>query len=86
MASTVDSVKHGLEEFETTDLNLAAFLRVRDFPILNIIGRNGRAAFVFADTSALRKAVLDYANDGKIPVRTFCNTLRDLKSLTRSAG
>jgi hypothetical protein len=40
--------------FETSDLNLASFLRCREF-----------------------------ANDGPVPVRSFCNTLRDLKAIVR---
>ena len=69
--------------YETTDLTLASFLRCRAFPIESIKRQNGRTTFVFADTPQLRQAVLDYANDGQIAVRTFCSTLRDLKAITR---
>jgi hypothetical protein len=27
--------------------------------------------------------VLEFANDGPVPVRAFCNTVRDLKGITR---
>lgn len=71
--------------FETSDLNLASFLRCRAYGITDIRqeGEN-RTVFVFRATPDLHDAVLDYANDSQIGVRSFCSTLRDLKSLTRS--
>ena len=69
--------------FETSDLNLASFLRCRSFRIADVRRQNGRTVFVFADSSQLRQAILDFANDGVIPVRSFCSTLRDLKAITR---
>ena len=69
--------------FETSDLNLASFLRCRDFTITDIRRRDGKAFFAFAESAELRKAMLEFANDGPIPVRSFCNTLRDLKAIVR---
>lgn len=69
--------------YETTDLSLASFLRCREFLIESIRRQNGRTTFVFADTPQLRQAVLDYANDGQVSVRSFCSTMRDLKAITR---
>jgi hypothetical protein len=69
--------------FDTPDLTLASFLRCRDFKISNIRRQNGRTVFVFEDTPQLRSAVLEYANDGSVSVRTFCGTMRDLKAITR---
>jgi hypothetical protein len=71
------------QSYETTDLTLASFLRCRDFQISNIKRTNGRTTFVFEDTPQLRSAVLEYANDGHISVRSFCSTMRDLKAITR---
>lgn len=68
---------------ETSDLNLATFLRCRGFAFVEIRRHGGRTTFLFADSGELRQAVLDFANDGAIGVRTFSNTLRDLKALTR---
>ncbi len=71
-------------EFETTDLNLASFLRCRTFTIVRLKRQNEtRTIFVFEDSPELRRAIVDYANDGEVPVRTYCNTLRDLKGITR---
>ncbi len=72
-----------VRSYETSDLNLACFLRCRNFLILDIRRENGKSVFVFSDAAELRHAILEYANDGPVPVRSFCNTLRDLKSIIR---
>ncbi|HWS88881.1 MAG TPA: DUF5659 domain-containing protein [Pyrinomonadaceae bacterium] len=69
--------------YDTTDLTLASFLRCRSFTINNIRRQNGKTVFVFEDSSRLRDAVLEYANDGSVAVRSFYSTLRDLKAITR---
>lgn len=69
--------------FETSDLNLASYLRCRGFEIEDVKHVQSRMLFTFADSPALRRTVLDYANDGPVGVRSFCNTLRDLKALSR---
>ena len=69
--------------FETTDLNLASFLRCHNFPILDIRRQGGRTTFTFTESPELRRAIVNFANDGTVGVRSFCNTLRDLKALTR---
>lgn len=69
--------------FETSDLNLASFLRCRDFTIKDIRRGNGKTIFVFDDSPGLRRAMLEFANDGPIPVRSFFSTLRDLKAIIR---
>jgi len=69
--------------YETTDLSLASFLRCRDFTISNIRRQGGRTIFVFDNSPQLHDAVLEYANDGSVSVRSFCSTMRDLKAITR---
>jgi hypothetical protein len=69
--------------YQTNDLTLASFLRCRGFQIANIRASNGRTTFVFEDTNDLRSAILDFANDASISVRSFCSTMRDLKAITR---
>ena len=75
---------NGRPEYETTDINLTSFLRCRKFPIVSI-KREGetRVLFLFQDSAELRNAIVEYANDGDVPVRSFSNTLRDLKALLR---
>lgn len=79
----MNSLETGHRTYDTTDLALASFLRCRSFQINNIRRQNGKTIFVFEDSSQLRNAVLEYANDGSVSVRTFCSTLRDLKAITR---
>jgi Domain of unknown function (DUF5659) len=76
----VEGIRH---LFETADLNLASFLRCRNFTIEDIQRKNGKTIFVFVDSADLHRAMLDFANDGSIGVRSFCNTVRDLKGITR---
>lgn len=72
--------------FETADLNLASFLRCRGFVIEGLENRHFRMVFAFRDSPELHRTVLDFANDGAVGVRSFCNTVRDLKGLARPAG
>jgi Domain of unknown function (DUF5659) len=72
--------------YDTPDLHLASFLRCRGFAIVDLRREDNRTIFLFKDAPELRHAIVDYANDGHIAVRSFCNTLRDLKSLTRESG
>ena len=79
----MNSAETGNRTYDTSDLTLASFLRCRSFTINNIRRQNGKTIFVFEDSPRLRDAVLEYANDGSVSVRTFCSTLRDLKAITR---
>jgi Domain of unknown function (DUF5659) len=69
--------------FETSDISLASFLRCRGFSFAELRRHGGRTVFVFAASAELRGAIVDYANDCQVPVRSFCSNLRDLKALTR---
>jgi hypothetical protein len=79
----MNSPEIGNRTYDTSDLTLASFLRCRSFTLNNLRRQNGKTVFVFEDSSRLRDAVLEYANDGSVSVRTFCSTLRDLKAITR---
>src|SRR5688572_32947742 len=82
MKKTVDS--SGLKQsYQTTDLTLTSFLRCRGFAIENIKQNNGRTLFIFQESPELRTAILDFANDAAVAVRSFCSTMRDLKAITR---
>ena len=71
------------QKYETTDLNLASFLRCRGFNINDIKRESGRTTFVFDHSPELHHNILDFANDGPVGARSFCNTMRDLKAITR---
>ena len=69
--------------FRTADLTLASFLRCRGFDITELSRQESRTSFVFEDSIQLREALLEYANNGSVAVRTFCGTMRDLKAITK---
>lgn len=69
--------------YQTTDLTLTSFLRCRGFAIENINQNNGRTLFIFQESPELRRAILEFANDASVAVRSFCSTMRDLKAITR---
>ena len=71
------------QTYQTTDLTLTSFLRCRGFAIESIMQNNGRSLFTFQESPELRRAILDYANDEVVAVRSFCSTMRDLKAITR---
>ena len=72
--------------FDTPDLILACFLHCRGFTFLDLRREESRMVFVFEDSTRLRQAIVDYANDAPVGVRSFSNTLRDLKALVRESG
>ena len=80
MKTIVESLK---QTYQTTDLTLTSFLRCRGFQIDNIKQNNGRTFFMFQESPELRRAILDFANDEVVNVRSFCSTMRDLKAITR---
>ena len=77
------SSKPSESAFRTADLTLASFLRCRGFEIEALTREDGKTTFVFTDSTQLRRAMLEYANNGDVPVRTFCGTMRDLKAITK---
>jgi YVTN family beta-propeller protein len=84
MKQIVDSISPTLTQtYQTTDLTLTSFLRCRGFAIENIKQNNGRTLFIFQESPELRRAILDFANDASVAVRSFCSTMRDLKAITR---
>src|SRR5688500_11293022 len=84
MKNVLDTSSPGSKQtYQTTDLTLTSFLRCRGFAIENIKQNNGRTLFVFQESPELRTAILDFANDAVVAVRSFCSTMRDLKAITR---
>ena len=84
MKIEIDSTTSTLKPtYQTTDLTLTSFLRCRGFAIENIKQNNGRTLFIFKESPELRSAILEFANDAVVAVRSFCSTMRDLKAITR---
>ncbi len=67
--------------FQTTDLNLAAFLMARGHALVGVARDGPRRVFGFPET-ARDEAQGFYAN-ATVPARAFANALRDLKTLIR---
>src|SRR5688572_25840470 len=78
-----NSLESSKTTYQTTDLTLTSFLRCRGFAIENIRQNNGRTLFIFHESPELRTAILEFANDAVVAVRSFCSTMRDLKAITR---
>ncbi len=71
-------------EFETSDPLLASFLRCRNFDLLNLRRtKDDKTFFTFLDSPELRLGIVDFVNDGVVPVRSFYSTLRDLEAISR---
>ena len=84
MMKIIDSIPPASRQaYQTTDLTLTSFLRCRGFAIESIRQNNGRTLFIFQESPELRSAILDFANDAAVAVRSFCGTMRDLKAITR---
>ncbi|HEX5890555.1 MAG TPA: DUF5659 domain-containing protein, partial [Pyrinomonadaceae bacterium] len=83
MNSTHSNSPPTKQTYQTTDLTLTSFLRCRGFQIENIKQNNGRTLFTFQESPELRLAIVEFANDAVVAVRSFCSTMRDLKALTR---
>ena len=84
MKNALDTTSPALKQtYQTTDLTLTSFLRCRGFAIENIKQNNGRTLFIFQESPELRTAIIEFANDAVVAVRSFCSTMRDLKAITR---
>jgi hypothetical protein len=84
MKNTMDPIPQVVKEtYQTSDLTLTSFLRCRGFAIQSIKQNNGRTLFIFQESTELRNAILEFANDAFVAVRSFCSTMRDLKAITR---
>jgi hypothetical protein len=71
------------QTYETPDPKLASFLFCRNFQLVRFRCLDGKPIFIFADSSALGYAVVDYSEDGVVPVRTFCEALQSLENVCR---
>ncbi len=69
---------HTVKEYNTKDLNLAAFLIEGGHKLLRLEPIGRLKLFVFE--AEAEEAVADYFNGAKVSARDFGNTLRDLKA------
>jgi hypothetical protein len=75
------------EPFTTSDLPLAAFLKLQDYSITQVNTENGRAFFSFDDRTNRGDLILQFFNrKTKVEPLAFLQQIRDLKSLIRQNG
>jgi hypothetical protein len=72
------------ETYDTSDLNLAAFLLASGFALGSVEGPPGRRLFRFPE--AARDHAPAYYQNAPVPSRAFANALRDLKALVRQSS
>jgi hypothetical protein len=66
--------------FQTTDLNVAAFLLSRGHSLL---GTEGTARRTFHFAASVAEDAKGYFQGATVPARAFANALRDLKAMVR---
>jgi Domain of unknown function (DUF5659) len=70
--------------FETHDLALAAYLRCREYSLLDVRREpSGRCAFVFGDRPTRQRDVTAFYDAGTVPALQFAENIRMLKARTR---
>jgi hypothetical protein len=72
----------GTSQFETTDLNLAAYLRCLHYRLLDVLrGAGGRCTFIFTDRPSRQSDVGGYFDEsGMVSALTYAEALRLLKA------
>lgn len=72
------------DNYETTDLNLAAFLMAKQFPLFAVGGaKGGKRVFVFP--SPARNVAMSYYSRAEIVAIDYATTLKQVKTLLREA-
>jgi hypothetical protein len=72
--------------YETNNINLSAYLLSYGFKLQGTDRGNGKMHFLFENVSNLSEATENFFLDGLVPVNTFANNLRYLKSIIYQKG
>ncbi len=73
-----------MNERRISDLGLAAYLVALGYPLVRVVGSNGRKDFVFAGVP--QETIYGFYNgQDQISARQLLNALRDLKGLALQA-
>ena len=70
-------------QFQTTDLNTAAFLKSKNIPLTDVRWQGLRMYFCF-DHPAAELLALKYLNGGEVSATTFAWALQELKTLVHA--
>ncbi len=71
------------DEFETSDLGIAAFLVAREFPLLRVETGEARVRFVFPASAEEATRLFYQPGRDLVSARRFHLSLRELRGLTR---
>ena len=72
--------------YETQNINLAAYLISDGHKLQGTDRGNGKMLFLFENTSDVAEAKDNFFMDGLVPVNTFANNLRYLKTILYQKG
>ena len=77
----------GMNNFETSDLYLAAALKIHNFKLVNLQRSGGRAVFIFEDRPD-REAMMRQYFSGELTgsLKIFISVLSDLRSMINQMG
>jgi hypothetical protein len=69
------------EEYQTSDLYLASYLKARGMRIVDTLRDGRRTTFVFSDQTDRRDLVRSFYDDGTVRVCDYKNALNDLRAM-----
>jgi hypothetical protein len=73
------------EVFRTQDLNLASFLKAKDYSLLDVEKSGRVATFVFENDEDMQRIITSFYNDNEmVKANKLLNSHRDLKSLVHN--
>jgi hypothetical protein len=70
-----------MNTYKTNDINLASYLRAKNFRLVGTSRDIGRVTFNFPDSQEIQSAINDYWNNANVPVSSFVKANSDLKTL-----
>lgn len=70
-----------LKTYQVSDFYLAAYLKAKNFKLVNLEKEGRRVIFVYEDRDDRPQLTKDFYNDGLIQVSPFIHAIQDLKSI-----
>ena len=70
-----------IKTYQVSDFYLAAYLKAKQFKLVNIDREGRRVIFIFEDRDDRSQLTKDFYNDGLIQVSPFIHAIQDLKSI-----
>lgn len=70
-----------LKTYQVSDFYLAAYLKAKQFNLVDLDRQGRRVIFIFEDRDDRSQLTKDFYNDGLIQVSPFIHAIQDLKSI-----